>query len=200
MLVIGLTGGIGSGKSTVAEMFESLGVPIIDMDRIARQIVEPGQPALTQIKHAFGEKIVAASGQLNRQQLSKIIFDSAERRHQLEAILHPLIRQETARQLAELKSPYCIVVIPLLLESEQRSLVDRVLVVDVPESLQITRTMQRDGISAAQVRKILAAQVGRDSRLNAADDVIDNSAAMEDIRHRVDELDQQYRALSENTV
>lgn len=200
MLVIGLTGGIGSGKSTVAEMFESLGVPIIDMDRIARQIVEPGQPALTQIKQAFGEKIVAASGQLNRQQLSKIIFDSAEKRHQLEAILHPLIRQETARQLAELKSPYCIVVIPLLLESEQRSLVDRVLVVDVPESLQITRTMQRDGISAAQVRKILAAQVGRDSRLNAADDVIDNSAAMEDIRHRVDELDQQYRALSENTV
>lgn len=200
MLVIGLTGGIGSGKSTVAEMFESLGVPIIDMDRIARQIVEPGQPALTQIKQAFGEKIVAASGQLNRQQLSKIIFDSAVRRHQLEAILHPLIRQETARQLAELKSPYCIVVIPLLLESEQRSLVDRVLVVDVPESLQISRTMQRDGISAAQVRKILAAQVGRDSRLNAADDVIDNSAAMEDIRHRVDELDQQYRALSENTV
>ena len=200
MLVIGLTGGIGSGKSTVAEMFESLGVPIIDMDRIARQIVEPGQPALTQIKQAFGEKTVAAGGQLNRQQLSKIIFDSAEKRHQLEAILHPLIRQETARQLAELKSPYCIVVIPLLLESEQRSLVDRVLVVDVPESLQITRTMQRDGISAAQVRKILAAQVGRDSRLNAADDVIDNSAAMEDIRHRVDELDQQYRALSENTV
>ena len=200
MLVIGLTGGIGSGKSTVAEMFESLGVPIIDMDRIARQIVEPGQPALTQIKQAFGEKIVAASGQLNRQQLSKIIFDSAEKRHQLEAILHPLIRQETARQLAELKAPYCIVVIPLLLESEQRSLVDRVLVVDVPESLQISRTMQRDGISAAQVRKILAAQVGRDSRLNAADDVIDNSAAMEDIRHRVDELDQQYRALSENTV
>ncbi len=200
MLVIGLTGGIGSGKSTVAEMFESLGVPIIDMDRIARQIVEPGQPALTQIKQAFGEKIVAASGQLNRQQLSKIIFDSVKKRQQLEAILHPLIRQETARQLAELKSPYCIVVIPLLLESEQRSLVDRVLVVDVPESLQITRTMQRDGISAAQVRKILAAQVGRDSRLNAADDVIDNSAAMEDIRHRVDELDQQYRALSENTV
>jgi len=200
MLVIGLTGGIGSGKSTVAEMFESLGVPIIDMDRIARQIVEPGQPALTQIKQAFGEKIVAANGQLNRQQLSKIIFDSVEKRQQLEAILHPLIRQETGRQLAELKSPYCIVVIPLLLESEQRSLVDRVLVVDVPESLQITRTMQRDGISAAQVHKILAAQVGRDSRLNAADDVIDNSAAMEDIRHRVDELDQQYRALSENTV
>ncbi len=200
MLVIGLTGGIGSGKSTVAEMFESLGVPIIDMDRIARQIVEPDQPALTQIKQAFGEKIIDVNGQLNRQQLSKIIFDSAKKRHQLEAILHPLIRQETKRQLAELKAPYCIIVIPLLLESEQRSLVDRILVVDVPESLQINRTMQRDGISAEQVRKILAAQVERDSRLNAADDVIDNSAEMDDIRLRIKELDQQYRALSENSL
>jgi len=200
MLVIGLTGGIGSGKSTVAKIFESLGVPIIDMDRIARQIVEPGQPALTQIKQAFGEKIICANGQLNRQQLSKIIFDSAEQRHQLEAILHPLIRQETGRQLAELKAPYCIVVIPLLLESEQRSLVERVLVVDVPESLQISRTMQRDDISATQVRKILAAQVGRDSRLNAADDVIDNSAELDDVRRRVNELDQQYRLLSQNSV
>lgn len=200
MLVIGLTGGIGSGKSTVAEMFESLGIPIIDMDRIARQIVEPGQPALTQIKQAFGEKIIDLNGQLNRQQLSKIIFDSTEKRHQLEAILHPLIRQETERQLAELKALYCVVVIPLLLESEQRSLVDRILVVDVPESLQITRTTQRDGISAAQVRKILATQVSRDSRLNTADDVIDNSAEMDDIRSRVKELDQQYRALAENSV
>jgi len=200
MLVIGLTGGIGSGKSTVAEIFKSLGVPIIDMDRIARQIVEPDQPALTQIKQLFGEDIVDVNGQLNRQQLSKIIFDSAEQRHQLEAILHPLIRQETDRQLAELKAPYCIVVIPLLLESEQRSLVERVLVVDVPESLQITRTMQRDDISATQVRKILAAQVGRDSRLNAADDVIDNSAELDDVHRRVNELDQQYRALSENRV
>ena len=129
MLVIGLTGGIGSGKSTIADMFADLGVPIIDMDRIARQIVEPGQPALAQIKQAFGEKIVDVNGHLNRQQLSKIIFDSAEKRHQLEAILHPLIRQETERQLAELKAAYCIVVIPLLLESNQRNLVDRILVV-----------------------------------------------------------------------
>ncbi|NNF95704.1 MAG: dephospho-CoA kinase [Halobacteria archaeon] len=200
MLVIGLTGGIGSGKSTVAEMFESLGVPIIDMDRIARQIVEPGQAALTLIKQAFGGEIIGADGQLNRPQLSKLIFDSVEKRHCLEAILHPLIRQETERQLAELEAPYCIVVIPLLLESDQRSLVDRILVVDVPESLQITRTMQRDGISAAQVRKILASQVGRDSRLNAADDVIDNSAERDEIRLRVKELDQQYRALCKNSV
>lgn len=200
MLVIGLTGGIGSGKSTVAEIFKSLGVPIIDMDRIARQLVEPGQPVLTQIKQAFGENIVAANGHLNRQQLSNIIFDSEEKRHQLEAILHPQIRHETARQLAELETPYCIVVIPLLLEADQRSLVDRILVVDVPESLQITRTMQRDGISDAQVRKILAAQVRRDVRLDAADDVIDNSVDMDDIRFRVKELDQQYRGLSVNSV
>ncbi len=200
MLVVGLTGGIGSGKSTIADMFADLGVPIIDMDRIARQIVEPAQPALVQIKQAFGEKIVDVNGHLNRQQLSKIIFDSAEKRHQLEAILHPLIRQETERQLAELKAAYCIVVIPLLLESNQRNLVDRILVVDVSESLQITRTMQRDKISAVQARKILAAQVQRDSRLNAADDVIDNSFEMDDIRARVKELDQQYRALSENSV
>ena len=200
MLVVGLTGGIGSGKSTIADMFADLGVPIIDMDRIARKIVEPAQPALAQIKQAFGEKIVDVNGHLNRQQLSKIIFDSAEKRHQLEAILHPLIRQETERQLAELKATYCIVVIPLLLESDQRNLVDRILVVDVSESLQITRTMQRDDISADQVRKILAAQVQRDSRLNVADDVIDNSFEMDDIRARVKELDQQYRALSENSV
>ena len=200
MLIIGLTGGIGSGKSTIADMFADLGVPIIDMDRIARQIVEPGRPALAQIKQAFGEKIVDVNGHLNRQQLSKIIFDSAEKRHQLEAILHPLIRQETERQLAELKAAYCIIVIPLLLESNQRNLVDRILVVDVSETLQITRTMQRDDISADQVRKILAAQVQRDSRLNAADDVIDNTFEMEDIRARVKELDQQYRALSENSV
>ena len=150
MLVIGLTGGIGSGKSTVADMFASLGVPIIDMDRIARHIVESGQTALEQITHIFGKDLIEADGQLNRQRLSAIIFDSAEKRHQLEAILHPIIRLETEHQLAKLKAPYCIVVIPLLLESELHSLIDRILVVDAPENVQISRTMQRDGISATQ--------------------------------------------------
>lgn len=196
MLVIGLTGGIGSGKSTVAEMFAALGVPIIDMDRIARQVVEPGQPALTLITREFGSSVLNADGRLDRRKLREVIFDNADKRRRLEAILHPLIRQETNRQLAELDAVYCIVVIPLLLESNQHSLVDRILVVDVPETLQISRTMQRDGVSASEVHNILAAQVDRNSRLAAADDMIDNSADLEQIRIRVIELDQQYRHLA----
>jgi len=196
MLVIGLTGGIGSGKSTVAEMFAALGVPVIDMDHIARHVVEPGQPALTQITHEFGTNILNADGHLNRRRLRELIFDSAEKRRRLEAILHPLIRQETERQLAALDTAYCVIVIPLLLEANQRSLVDRILVVDVPETLQITRTMQRDGVSAEEVQKILVAQMDRNSRLAAADDVIDNSAGLEKTRIRVAELDQQYRCLA----
>ena len=196
MLVIGLTGGIGSGKSTVAEMFAALGVPVIDMDHIARHVVEPGQPALTQITHEFGTNVLGADGHLNRRRLRELIFDSAEKRRRLEAILHPLIRQETERQLAALDTAYCVIVIPLLLEANQRSLVDRILVVDVPETLQITRTMQRDGVSAEEVQKILVAQMDRNSRLAAADDVIDNSAGREKTRIRVAELDQQYRCLA----
>jgi len=199
MLIIGLTGGIGSGKSTVADMFGELGVPIIDMDLIAKQIVEPGQPALNQITHTFGTNLVDADGQLNRPLLSEIIFDSTEKRHQLEAILHPLIRQETEHQLAKLEAPYCIVVIPLLLESDQRSLVDRILVVDAPESMQISRTMQRDGISRTQVEKILATQVDRQSRLSATDDIINNSGELAALRLQVNNLDQAYRALAENS-
>ena len=199
MLVIGLTGGIGSGKSTVAEMFAALGVPVIDMDHIARHVVEPGQPALTQITHEFGTNVLGADGHLNRRRLRELIFDSAEKRRRLEAILHPLIRQETERQLAKLDTAYCVIVIPLLLEANQRSLVDRILVVDVPETLQITRTMQRDGASTEEVQKILVAQMDRNSRLAAADDVIDNSAGLEKTRIRVAELDQQYRSLARNT-
>ena len=197
MLIIGLTGGIGSGKSTVANMFAELGVPIIDMDLIARQVVEPGQPALQQIINTFGDDLLKDDGQLNRQQLSQIIFNSTEKRRQLEAILHPLIREETERQLEQLEAPYCIVVIPLLLESDQRSLVDRILVIDIPESLQISRTIQRDGVSAEQVEKILASQVDRQSRLTAADDIINNSGELEALRLQVKELDQSYRAIAE---
>ena len=197
MLIIGLTGGIGSGKSTVANLFADLGVPIIDMDQIARHVVEPGQPALLQITQTFGNELIDVEGKLRRQQLSQIIFDSEEKRHQLEAILHPIIREETERQLAELEAPYCIVVIPLLLESNQRSLVNRILVVDAPEDIQIARTMQRDGISAKQAEKILASQVDRQSRLNAADDIINNSSALDSLRLQVKELDQAYRLLAE---
>ena len=199
MLVIGLTGGIGSGKSTVAKMFVSLGAPVIDMDQIARQVVEPGQPALKQIIHEFGANLLDTDGRLNRRKLRELIFDSVENRRRLEAILHPLIRQETQRQISKLDAAYCIVVIPLLLEANQRLLVDRILVVDLPEALQITRTMQRDDVSAADVKKILTAQVNRSRRLAAADDVIDNSAGLEQVRIRIAELDQLYRGLARNT-
>lgn len=199
MLVIGLTGGIGSGKSTVAELFAARGVPIIDMDQIARQVVEPGQPALAQITQVFGVDILDAKGRLDRRQVRDLIFDSEEKRHRLEAILHPLIRQETKHQLASLDSAYCIVVIPLLFESQQQSLVDRILVVDVPESLQISRTIERDGITAAAVEKILAAQTDRQTRLAAADDIIDNTADLAQLRNRVAELDRQYQELAKHT-
>ena len=196
MLIIGLTGGIGSGKSTVADMFADLGVPVIDMDQIARQVVEPGQPALKQIAEIFGNNIIGPDGQLNRSQLSQIIFNSTEKRHQLEAILHPLIREETVRKLAKIDAPYCVVVIPLLIESDQRSLIDRILVIDAPETLQISRTMQRDGISTKQAEKIMATQVDRQSRLAAADDIINNVGEMEALRLQVNKLDQTYRALA----
>ena len=199
MLVIGLTGGIGSGKSTVAGMFAAMGVPVIDMDQIARQVVEPGQPALDQITREFGIEFLDDTGKLDRRRLRKLIFDSAEKRHRLEAILHPLIRKETKRQLAELDTAYCIVVIPLLLESDQCPFVDRILVVDVPESVQISRTMLRDGVSKAAVEKILAAQIDRNSRLAAADDVIDNSADLAQVRNSVAELDRQYREQAGHT-
>ena len=199
MLVIGLTGGIGSGKSTVAGMFAAMGVPVIDMDQIARQVVEPGQPALVEITREFGIEFLDDTGKLDRRRLRKLIFDSTEKRHRLEAILHPLIRKETKRQLAELDTAYCIVVIPLLLESDQCPFVDRILVVDVPESVQISRTMLRDGVSKAAVEKILAAQIDRNSRLAAADDVIDNSADLAQVRNSVAELDRQYREQAGHT-
>ena len=200
MLVIGLTGGIGSGKSTVADMFADLQVPIIDMDRIARQVVETGMPALEKITHAFGTDLLTANGKLDRQRLGEIIFDSAEKRHQLEAILHPIIREETKRQLALLEAAYCIVVIPLLLESDQHALVDRILVVDAPESVQVSRVTQRDGISAAQAEKILASQVDRQSRLNAADEIIKNFGELEALRQQVNSLHRKYRELAENSA
>jgi dephospho-CoA kinase len=197
MLVIGLTGGIGSGKSTVARLFAAMDIPVIDMDLIARQVVEPGLPALEQITQEFGSDVLDDNGRLDRRRLRELIFDSKEKRRRLEAILHPVIRQETQRQISELDASYCIVVIPLLLESQQNSLVDRILVVDVPESLQISRTMKRDDISAEDAQKILAAQIDRDSRLAAADDVIDNSVELSQVRDRLAELDQQYRIMAE---
>lgn len=196
MLVIGLTGGIGSGKSTVAKMFAELGVPVIDMDDIARELVTPGQPALQKIIETFGPEVLDDSGQLDRRALRQRIFDDPAQRKQLEAILHPLIRTEVRRRIRQCEAPYCIVVIPLLIESGQRDLVDRILVTDAPETVQIERTRQRDRISETEVRKILASQVDRQTRLAVADDVLDTNTSLENLKQKVKQLHQRYLHLA----
>ncbi len=197
MLKIGLTGGIGSGKTTVSNMFSEYGVPVIDMDVIARQIVAPGSPALKDISRTFGANVLNKDGSLNREVLRQQIFESSELRIELEKILHPLIRAETEQQLSRLHAPYCIIVIPLLTESQQQSLVDRILVIDAPESLQISRTMQRDNISEQDARKILDSQTDRTTRLQSADDVIENSGDMDTLRLRIGQLHEQYIRVAE---
>ncbi len=179
VLVIGVTGGIGSGKTTVANLFSSLGAPVIDADELARQVVAPGQPAYEEILQHFGTTILSKSGELDRRRLRERIFSEPAKRDRLEAIVHPRVYAQMKRLLDCLEAPYAIVVVPLLIESGARDLVDRVLVVDSPEELQIERTQRRDGTTRAAVKKILAAQLVRSARLSAADDVIENDASVE---------------------
>jgi len=196
-LVIGLTGGIGCGKSRVCELFAELGTPIIDADRLAREAVEPGQPALREIVQRFGAAILRADGRLDRAELRRLIFDQPEARRALEAILHPRIRALMLERLRQLSAPYAILAIPLLLESGRPEEVERVLVVDCEEVQQVERTSRRDGVPAEQVRAILAAQAGRAARLAAADDVIDNSGPPTALPPQVAELHRRYLALAE---
>lgn len=198
MLKIGLTGGIGTGKTTVSGLFARLGVPVIDMDVIARQVVEPGSPALAEITETFGPDVLNPDGSLNRQRLRQRIFESDADRRKLEAILHPRIRSETERQLSQLDAPYCLVVIPLLAETGQQSLVDRILVVDAPESLQLERLVARDHISRAEARKILESQARRETRLQIADDVIRNDGDLASLEEQVRQLHDRYTRLAEN--
>jgi len=172
--VLGLTGGIGSGKSAVAEAFGRLGVCWVDADHAARWVVEPGRPALGLIVERFGKGVLASDGGLDRAALRERVFREPEQRKWLEQLLHPLIRQETAEHLARATSPYAIMVSPLLVESGQYQQVARVLVVDVPEALQLERAIQRDQSSEAQIRAILDAQTSREERLRHADDVLVN--------------------------
>jgi dephospho-CoA kinase len=194
MLRIGLTGGIGSGKSTVAEMFRRRGAPIIDTDEIARDVVTPGQPALKEIAAAFGAEVLDAAGGLDRARIRAIVFDNPQQRQRLEAILHPRIRTLATLRVAELPpGPYCITVVPLLVETRFDALVDRVLVVDCTEEQQIARAIARDRISKETVRKIMAAQVTRQQRLAHAHDVITNTGDLAHLEREVDRLDRQYR-------
>lgn len=197
MYAVGLTGGIGSGKSTVAEYFAVHGVPVIDTDVVARELTAPGGDALDAIHTAFGETVMQADGTLDRAALRRLIFADADARHQLEAILHPRIRQTVVQTLATLSAPYALIVIPLLVETGgYRDVLNRVLVVDCPEHLQIARVMARNGLAQDDVQAILAAQVGRAARLAAADDVIVNTASPEALRAQVALLHQRYLALS----
>ncbi|BFN13655.1 dephospho-CoA kinase [Marinobacter sp. RI1] len=194
--VIGLTGGIGSGKSTVARMFGALGVHWVDADDVARQVVEPGTQALRAIADHFGESILQGNGELDRAALRQKVFEDPEQRRWLEGLLHPIIRQELIRQLSpeDYNLPYVMLVSPLLLETNQHELVERIVVVDVPEETQINRTMTRDGNSREQVERILAAQMPRAARREKADAIIDNAQPLERVEASVHALHQRFLA------
>ncbi len=197
MLVIGLTGGAGSGKSTVAARFAALGVPVIDADEVARALVEPGSPALAEIVTAFGADILDPRGALDREGLRRRILDDPEQRLRLEAILHPRIRAEIRRRLTGLEAPYCLLVIPLLIESGREHYpIQRILVIDCPEALQRSRLRARSGWTDAEVDAMIAAQATRAQRLAAADDVIVNDGGLDTLESRVEVLHRHYLALS----
>lgn len=195
-LRVGLTGGIACGKSIVADMFEELGAPVIDTDRIAREVVAPGQPALDEIRKRFGDSAIDQEGNLDRRAMRKHVFADEQARKDLEAILHPRIGAE-ARQRAEAAGgAYQVIVVPLLVGSPLRQFVDRVLVVDCDERTQIQRLLARDAETVEQARRILAAQSSRDERLAIADDLISNDGSIEDTQRQVIELDRRYRQLA----
>lgn len=196
-LVIGLTGGIGCGKSAVAELFAELGISIVDTDQIARQLTAAGQPALLAVANTFGTDFLLPDGNLDRPRLRHLIFSTPEAKKKLEAILHPLIRDEVKRRLALAPPPYAIVAVPLLLETgTYREMVQRVLVVDCSETQQVERVVARSGLDEAEVRAIMAHQLNRQERLRQADDIIDNHGNRSALRLQVEQLHQRYLKLA----
>ena len=195
---VGLTGGIGSGKTTISDLFAELGVDVIDTDEISRALTGKAQPAVAQIAEQFGPDVVAADGSLNRDRMREIAFSDPEAREKLQRILHPLIRAEVQRRLAASAKLYALVVVPLLVESRGYDFADRVLVIDCSEEQQIERVMHRSGLSRDQVKAIMATQASRSERLAAADDVINNDGEMADLRSQVEKLHRQYLSLSES--
>lgn len=188
MLIVGITGGIGSGKSAVTAELEALGIEVIDADIVAREVVEPGKPALVQITEHFGEEIILADGSLDRAELRSKVFASPDERQWLEQLLHPIIREEIIFQLNTATSPYAVLSSPLLLETNQNELVDYVVVVDVPESLQLSRTISRDNNSEAQVKAIMAAQHSREQRLEKSDYILSNDSDLKSLKTAVQQL------------
>ena len=197
-LRIGLTGGIASGKSVVADMFAELGVPVIDTDLIAREVVQPGQPALDEIRERFGETVIDPAGALDRAVLRKLIFSDDDARLDLEAILHPRIGAETHRQADAANGDYQLIVVPLLVGSPLLQFVNRVLVVDCQEDTQIRRLLERDTESVEQAERILAAQASREERLAIADDVVNNDHSLDHVRDQVIDLDRKYQRLTQS--
>ena len=188
MLVVGITGGIGSGKSAVTDYLETLGITVVDADKVARVVVEPGTSGLAAITEHFGMDVLLANGGLDRAALRKIVFDNHNERKVLEEITHPRIRDEIIRQLSEASSPYVVLSSPLLLESGQNTLADYVVVVDVPEEVQLKRTMARDDNSEALAKQIMAAQLDRQTRLSRADASIMNDTSLQELYERVEAL------------
>ena len=196
MLKIGLTGGIGCGKTTASKLFEQLNIPVIDADTIAHQLVEVGQPALSEIVLAFGSDILNIDGSLNRKKLSQLIFSDSLQKQKLEAILHPKIYQAIQAAVKALDSPYCIISIPLLFETNMIALVNRILVIDCPVESQIERVQKRDGLPLAQIQAIIDSQVSRTYRRTHAQDLIDTSIANDKLAETVKRLHNSYLSLS----
>ncbi len=196
-LRIALTGGIGTGKSTIASKFQALGVPIIDSDIISRAIVEPGSPCLKAITNEFGNDVLTSEGRLDRNKLRNIIFNNPEIKKKLEGILHPVIYREIEVQINSVKYPYCLIVIPLLIETDSIDKFDRVLVVDIPEDIQIKRTIDRDKTSGKLIADIISSQTSREQRLKYADDIIDNNLGINELGKTVTKLHNKYLKLSQ---
>ncbi len=196
MLKIGLTGGIGSGKSTVCRLFSEFGAPIIDADIIARQLVEPNSSALKKLVSQFGKKILNPDQSLNRAYLRDLVFSDKTQKAQLDQIMHPLIYDEIEKQIQELDCKYCIIAIPLLLETQQMQRVDRIAVVDCNADTQLLRVVSRDHLKPEQVVSIIASQMPRQQRLSFADDVIDNSGSSAQLAEQVKRLHNSYNLLA----
>jgi dephospho-CoA kinase len=194
--VVGLTGGIGSGKSVVADLFAGLGITVVDADLVAREVVQPGSTALKAIAEHFGDVVIKADGTLDRPVLRQLVFRDEENRRWLEELLHPLIRTEIETRLAQSRSPYSLLVSPLLFETGQNRLTNRVVVVDVPEEIQLERAMRRDNNDEEQIRAIMKSQASRDNRLKRADDVIDNSGTLAELEPVIASLHQTWLELA----
>lgn len=198
--IVGLTGGIGSGKTTVANLFHDLGVQSVDADLVAREVVMPGEAALAAIVEHFGSGILQQDGQLDRAVLRAKIFADEAEKHWLNQLLHPLIRQRLLQQLQQCTSDYALLIAPLLLENKLQSYTDRVLVVDVPEKLQLSRTMQRDQVPAEQVQNILNSQIARPERLRLADDVLLNTVPVFELQSQIQQLHSRYQQFAKEKL